>query len=67
MIEAIRLKPDYVEVYFNRGNAKSKPGRIDEARQDFEKARDLARKVGNDSLVALAEQALRKLDSQEGE
>ena len=65
--EAIRLKPDYADAYFNRGNAKSKLGRIDEARQDFEKARDLARKAGDDSFITLAEQALRKLNSQEGE
>ena len=65
--KAIRLKPDYAEAYFNRGNSKGKLGRIDEARQDFEKARDLAHKAGDDSLVALAEQVLRKLDNQEGE
>ena len=65
--EAIRLKPDYAEAYFNRGNTKGKLGRIDEARQDFEKARDLARKAGDDSLVALAEQVLLKLDSQESD
>ena len=65
--EAIRLKPDLAEAYFNRGNTKGKLGRIDEARQDFEKARDLARKAGDDSLVALAEQVLLKLDSQESD
>ena len=65
--EAIRLKPDFVEAYFNRGNTKNKLGRMDEARRDFEKVRDLARKAGNDGLVALAEQRLRELDSQEGE
>ena len=65
--KAIRLKSDYAEAYFNRGNSKGKLGRIDEARQDFEKARDLAHKAGDDSLVALAEQVLRKLDNREGE
>ena len=65
--KAIRLKSDYAEAYFNRGNSKGKLGRIDEARQDFEKTRDLAHKAGDDSLVALAEQVLRKLDNQEGE
>ena len=64
---AIRLKPDDSEAYLKRGMAKDKLGRIDEARRDFETTRDLARKAGNDSLVALAEQALRKLDSQKGE
>ncbi len=65
--QAIRLKPDYAEAYFNRGNSKGTMGRIDEARQDFEKTRDLAHKAGDDSLVALAEQVLQRLDSQEGE
>ena len=65
--QAIQMKPDYAEAYSNRGTAKGKLGRIDEARQDFEKARDLARKAGDDSLVALAEQVLRKLDSQESD
>ena len=65
--EAIRLKSDYANAYNSRGIAKSSLGRIDEARQDFEKARDLAHKEGNDSLIALAEQELRKLDNREGE
>ena len=65
--QAIRLKPDLAEAYLNRGSTKSKLGRIDEARQDFEKARDLARKAGNDSLTASAEQKLRDLDNREGE
>ena len=65
--EAIRLQPDLAEAYYNRGVAKRALDRIDEARQDFEKARDLARKAGNDRIVGLAEQGLRVLDSQEDE
>ena len=65
--EAIRLKPNYAEAYVLRGNAKRKLGQIDESRRDFEKARDLARKAGNDSLVALVEQRLRELDNREDE
>ena len=65
--EAIRLQPNYANAYHNRGNAKVALDRIDEARQDFEKARDLAREAGDDSLADLAEQGLRKLDSQEDE
>ena len=61
--KAIQLKPDYAEAYGNRGNTKDKLGRIDGARQDFEKARDLAREAKNDSLVALVEQRLRELDN----
>ena len=65
--EAIRRKPDLAETYRYRGEAKAVLGLNDEARQDFEKVRDLARKAGNDSLVALAEQGLRDLDNREGE
>ena len=65
--QAIQQKPDYAIAYKNRGIAKSKLGQIDKARQDFEKARDLARKAGNNSLVALVEQGLRELENQEGE
>ena len=57
--EAIRNQ----QAYHNRGVAKSALDRIDEARQDFENARDLARAGGNDSLADLAEQRLRDLDS----
>ena len=65
--EAIRLKPDYAEAYNTRGVVKGALGLIDEARQDFEKARDLAREAGNDSLADTVEQRLRDLDSQEDE
>ena len=65
--EAIRRKPDLAETYRYRGETKAVLGLNDEARQDFEKIRDLARKTDDASLVALAEQRLRKLDSQEGE
>ena len=65
--EAIRLKPDYAKAYNNRGKVKSKLRRIDEARRDFEKVRDLARKAGNDSLAASAEQNLQDLNNREGE
>lgn len=40
--EAIRLKSNYAGAYFNRENTKSTLGRVDEARQAFEKAHDLA-------------------------
>ena len=59
--------PELCRFYGIRGNAKDKLGRIDEAWQDFEKARDLAHKANDGKLVVLAGQALRKLDSQEGE
>ena len=59
--EAIRLNPDLAEAYYNRGFAKGALGLIDEARQDFEKARDLAREAGDDSVADAAEQRLRDL------
>ena len=61
--EAIRLQPDFAEAYYNRGIAKGALGLIDEARQDFGNARDLAREAGNDSIADAAEQRLRKLDA----
>lgn len=54
---------DAAEAYSNRGIAKEALGLIDEARQDFEKARDLAQEAGNDSLADAAEQNLRDLDA----
>lgn len=65
--QTVRLQPNFVQAYLYRGIAKDEMGRIDEARQDFEKARNLAHKAGNDSLIALAEQRLRDLDNREGE
>lgn len=72
--EAVRLKRDYAEAYNARGVAKVLLGRsavaaknklklIDEAREDLETARDLARDAGNDSLADLAEQRLRDIDA----
>ena len=65
--ETISLQPDSADAYYNRGVAKSELDLIDAARQDIEKARDLARKAGNDSLADSAEQGLRELDDREDE
>ncbi len=65
--EAVRLKPNDAETYNNRGIAKAALDLIDEARQDFKKARDLARKAGDASLVASIEQRLQDLDNRGGE
>ncbi len=62
--EGICLQPDDAAAYYSRGLAKRALGLIDEARQNFEKARDLAREAGDDSVADLAEQGLRDLDSQ---
>ncbi len=62
--EAIRLNQHYTKAYNNRGLAKAKLGRKVEARKDFEKARDLARLAGNESLAGRAVQELKKLDEE---
>ena len=63
--EAIRLKPEDAAAYNDRGTAKAKLGRIAEARTDFEKAQELAKKAGNDKIVSLVEENLRKLENSE--
>ena len=59
---AIRIKPDFAGAYFNRGNTKIALGRKDEARKDFERALEMARKAGDVDLRAVVEQSLRDLD-----
>ena len=48
--------------YISRGIAKTELGFVDEAREDFITALDLAGKAGDESLITLAEQELQKLD-----
>lgn len=60
---AIRLNLDYAEAYCKRGTAKAALGLNDEAREDFEIARELARKGGNAKIVAQAEQSLRDFNA----
>ena len=45
--EAIHLKPDYIEVYNNRGISKSMLGRYDEAVADYTEAIRLKPDYGN--------------------
>ena len=59
---AIGLNPSNVPVYFKQGTIKIFSGRKDEARQYFEKARDLAREQDNSDLIAQAESMLESLD-----
>ena len=61
--KVLRLKPDYAAAYFNRGLAYRALNRRSKARRDFKKARDLAQQAGNESLAALADLELRKLDA----
>ena len=66
--EAIILNPDFAEAYLNRVLSYLATNQPEEARRDFETARDLAQQAGKEDLVALADQGLRKLDaSDEGE
>lgn len=60
--QAVRLKPDYAESYFNRALAKTALGRNIEARVDFETALNLAQKAGDDSLKAHVERRIQKLN-----
>ena len=64
--QAIRLKRDLAEAYYNRGLAKKALGLTDEARKDFETALELARNANNKKITPLAEQALRVLDQDGG-
>ena len=62
---AIDLNPSSVSTYIKRGTTKllsRRPSREDEAREDFEKALNLAREADNADLIAEAERALKILD-----
>ena len=60
--EAINRKEDYDIAYFNRGLAEAALGLNAEARKDFEKALNLARKAGDKDLATDVERVLQKLD-----
>lgn len=57
--EAIRLNPNDVKAYTNRGNAKRKLDLIDDAKRDYQTALDLAEKVGDNELKS---QIIKKLE-----
>ena len=61
---AISLNPANFVAYAGRGHSYVVLGEIEAARRDFEKARDLARAVGDEDLAASVEQDLQKLDEQ---
>ncbi len=56
---AIDLKPDFAYVYYNRGIAKDKLGKICDAESDFQIAGDLAKQTGDVALKITIEQRLR--------
>ena len=62
--KVIGQKPNNPTTNFGLGIAKARLNRKDEARVDLTTALNLARKAGNQKLVALAEQELKKLDAQ---
>ena len=61
--EAIRLKPDFAEAYYNRGFAKAALGRNDGTREDLETALELAQNANDTDLVVEVKQLLRDLDA----
>ena len=60
--QALRLKPDLPESYYNRGLANRGLHRINEARQDFKMALDLARSTADEDLMKLTRDELENLD-----
>ena len=60
---AIELNPAYALAYRSRGAIKGLLGRIDEAREDYQKAIDLAKEAGNEDIVTIAEDDLRRLNN----
>ena len=63
--EAIALDPDDAAAYYNRGEAKRASDHINEAREDYQKALDLAQEAGDANIATMAEQALNLLDNDE--
>lgn len=59
---ALRLHPNDPKAYYNRGLAKLQLNRIDAARQDFEKALNLAQTMGSAEVVERARVRLENLD-----
>lgn len=57
-----RLKPDYVNAYYNRGVVEALLGRTRAAKQDYQTALRLAEKAGDASLKTDVEKALRLLE-----
>ena len=61
--KAIRLDPNRAEAYNNRGVAKAGLGRLNEAREDYQKALALAQESGNKALIAEVQRNLIHLDN----
>ena len=63
--EVLRLDPQNAGTYYIRGIAKKNLGRITEAREDYQKAIDLAQEAGNENIVTTAKRNLSRLDNSE--
>ena len=58
-----RIEPDYAEAYAYRGVLKAHLDKINEARSDFQRALELAKRPGNsNSLKVFVEKQLRQLN-----
>ena len=63
--QAIALNPALAGVYYNRGNAKREGGRINEAREDYQRALNLAQEAGDENIVMRAKHRLSRRDNNE--
>lgn len=61
--KAIALKPNFAEVYANRGVVKVHLAKIDEAKSDFQTALELAEQQGQQELKTFIEQQLQELNT----
>ena len=61
--ETIRLNPNDRRSYKFRGDVKRDIGRLDEAREDYQKALELAQQVDDTLLIASITPALQEIDS----
>ena len=62
---AIKLEPTNAEAYYNRGEVNVDLDHINEAREDFEKARGLGQEAGNENIVTRAKRNLSRLGNSE--
>ena len=51
-----------MKAYANRGNAKSKLGRTDDAKRDYQAALDLAEKAGDEELKSKIMENMKRLE-----
>ena len=59
--EAIRLKPDYADAYYNRGLINKERGKRQDASADFRKASELYQQQGNTEWYNNSRDRIREL------